>query len=166
MAQINENINRFKIILVGDGEVGKTTFVNHHLKGEFITKYVPTLGVDVHPIPFNTNYGIIIFDVWDTAGQEKFGFLHEGYYIGARGAICMFNTTSTRTLRNVPSWIEKIKKINNIPVSIYGSKSELPSQLPTCNFPCISTRNKVNMDLPFLNLAREITKHEDLIFID
>ena len=40
-----------------------------------------TLGVDVHPLLFNTNHGPILFDVWDTAGQEKFGFLRDGYYI-------------------------------------------------------------------------------------
>lgn len=64
---------RFKLILVGDGGTGKTTFVKRHLTGEFERKYVATLGVDVHPLTFTTTHGPIIFDVWDTAGQEKFG---------------------------------------------------------------------------------------------
>ena len=42
---------------------------------------VATLGVDVHPLVFHTNHGPIMFDVWDTAGQEKFGGLRDGYYI-------------------------------------------------------------------------------------
>jgi GTPase SAR1 family protein len=52
---------------------GKTTFVKRHLTGEFEKKYEATVGVSVHPLNFYTNLGEIIFNVWDTAGQEKFG---------------------------------------------------------------------------------------------
>ena len=71
----------FKLILVGEGGVGKTTFVKRHLTGEFEKKYVATLGVEVHPLRFSTNFGPIQYNVWDTAGQEKFGGLRAGYYI-------------------------------------------------------------------------------------
>lgn len=67
------------MILVGDGGVGKTTFVKRHLTGEFEKKYVATLGVEVYPLRFHTNCGVIQFNVWDTAGQEKFGGLRDGY---------------------------------------------------------------------------------------
>ena len=60
---------------------GKTTFVKRHLTGEFEKKYVATLGVEVHPLVFHTNRGALRFNVWDTAGQEKFGGLRDGYYI-------------------------------------------------------------------------------------
>ena len=71
-------------VLCGDGGTGKTTFVKRHETGEFEKKYVATLGVEVHPLPFYTNYGLIVFNVWDTAGQEKFGGLRDGYYIQVR----------------------------------------------------------------------------------
>ena len=90
----------FKLVLVGDGGVGKTTFVNKLLNDKFTKKYVPTLGVEVNKLCFKTNYGIIKFDIWDTAGQEKFGGLHEGYSIGA-----------DRNIRNVSSGFGFIKKI-------------------------------------------------------
>lgn len=73
MKQAQEPMPEFKLILVGDGGVGKTTFVKRHLTGEFEKKYVATLGVEVHPLIFHTNRGPIKFNVWDTAGQEVSG---------------------------------------------------------------------------------------------
>jgi len=49
---------------------------------------VATLGVEVHPLVFHTNRGPIKFNVWDTAGQEKFGGLRDGYYI--QGKVCLY----------------------------------------------------------------------------
>lgn len=174
MAQTNENIQRFKIIITGDAGVGKSSFVKQHLLNKFTPEYVPTLGVDVDPITFNTNYGSIVFDVWDTAGQEKYGFLCEGYYIGAQGVICMFDTTSTTSYRNVRGWITKIQneiKNTNIPTIICGNKCDIDggymsiSQIYT-NVIKISAKTKTNIDLPFLALARKLTEHNDLVFID
>ncbi|CAF4409559.1 unnamed protein product, partial [Adineta steineri] len=87
MATNQRNVPEFKLVLVGDGGVGKTTFVKRHLTGEFEKKYEATVGVNVHPLNFSTNYGEIIFSVWDTAGQEKFGGLRDGYYIGGHCGI-------------------------------------------------------------------------------
>jgi GTP-binding nuclear protein Ran len=174
MALFNEPIQRFKIIITGDAGVGKTTFVKQHLRNKFTTEYVPTLGVDVDPITFNTNYGSIIFNVWDTAGQEKYGFLCEGYYVGVDGAICMFDTTSNTSYRNLKGWITKIQNENknsNIPTIICGNKCDIDgghmsiSQIYT-DVIKISAKTKTNIDLPFLTLARKLTGHDDLVFIE
>lgn len=74
----------FKLVLLGDGGVGKTTFVKRHLTGEFEKKYIATLGVEVHLLKFYTNFGTILFNVWDTAGQEKYGNLRDNYYRDAK----------------------------------------------------------------------------------
>ena len=63
-----QEVPECKLVLVGDGGVGKTTFVKRHLTGEFEKKYIATLGVEVHPMEFSTNHGKIKFNVWDTAG--------------------------------------------------------------------------------------------------
>ena len=69
----------FKLVLVGDGGVGKTTYVKRHLTGEFEKKYIATMGAVVHPMDFTTNRGKLVFNVWDTAGQEKWAGLRDGY---------------------------------------------------------------------------------------
>jgi len=116
----------FKLILVGDGGVGKTTFVKRHLTGEFEKKYVATLGVEVHPLVFHTNRGPIKFNVWDTAGQERFGGLRDGYYIQGQCAIVMFDVTSRITYKNVPNWHRDLTRVcENIPIVLCGNKVEI-----------------------------------------
>jgi len=72
-------IPEFKLVFVGDGGVGKTTFVKRHITGEFERRYIATVGVEVHPMVFYTNHGPVRFNVWDTAGQEKLSGLRDGY---------------------------------------------------------------------------------------
>lgn len=116
----------FKCVLVGDGGTGKTTFVKRHLTGEFEKKYVATLGVEVHPLVFHTNRGAIRFNVWDTAGQEKFGGLRDGYYIQGQCAIIMFDVTSRVTYKNVPNWHRDLVRVcENIPIVLCGNKVDI-----------------------------------------
>jgi len=117
----------FKLVLVGDGGVGKTTFVKRHLTGEFEKKkYNATVGVEVHPLQFQTNRGLIVYNVWDTAGQEKFGGLRDGYYIGGQCAIIMFDVTSRITYKNVPNWHKDLIRVcENIPIVLCGNKVDV-----------------------------------------
>lgn len=120
------DIPTFKCVLVGDGGTGKTTFVKRHMTGEFEKKYVATLGVEVHPLVFHTNRGPIRFNVWDTAGQEKFGGLRDGYYIQGQCAIIMFDVTSRVTYKNVPNWHRDLVRVcENIPIVLCGNKVDI-----------------------------------------
>merc|ERR1719386_202300 len=112
---MEQQVPEFKLVLVGDGGVGKTTLVKRHLTGEFEKKYIPTLGVEVHPLKFTTNCGDLVFNVWDTAGQEKFGGLRDGYYIQGKCAIIMFDVTSRITYKNVPNWHRDISRLREYP---------------------------------------------------
>jgi GTP-binding nuclear protein Ran len=164
----------YKILLVGDGGVGKTTWINRHRTGEFEKKYIATQGVDVTPLTFNTNYGPVTFKVWDCAGQEKFGGIRTGYYTGAQGAIVMFDLTSKVTHTNVSRWIEPIDELApGIPIVLCGNKCDIPvigriaeQDLPNVDYCQISARSNLNFEKPWLNLARRLTKHSDLEFTD
>ncbi|KAG8043281.1 hypothetical protein GUJ93_ZPchr0217g6464 [Zizania palustris] len=119
----------FKLVIVGDGGTGKTTFVKRHLTGEFEKKYEPTIGVEVHPLDFTTNCGKIRFYCWDTAGQEKFGGLRDGYYIHGQCAIIMFDVTSRLTYKNVPTWHRDLCRVcENIPIVLCGNKVDVKNR--------------------------------------
>ena len=85
-----------------------------------------TLGVEVHPLVFYTNRGPIRFNVWDTAGQEKFGGLRDGYYIQGQCAIIMFDVTARVTYKNVPNWHRDLVRVcENIPIVLCGNKVDI-----------------------------------------
>ena len=63
-----EQVPTFKLLLAGNGGVGKTSFIKRHVTGEFEETYVPTLGVQIYHIEFTTTNGKVRFEVWDIAG--------------------------------------------------------------------------------------------------
>merc|ERR1711934_1206692 len=167
-----------KLVLVGDGGVGKTTLVKRHLTGEFEKKYIPTLGVEVHPLKFNTNFGEITFNVWDTAGQEKFGGLRDGYYIQGQCAIIMFDVTSRITYKNVPNWHRDIVRVcEHIPIVLVGNKVDVKDRqvkVKQINFHRkknlgyydISAKSNFDYEKPFLYLAKKLVGDPHLTFVD
>jgi GTP-binding nuclear protein Ran len=170
-------IPTFKLVLVGDGGTGKTTFVKRHLTGEFEKKYIATLGVEVHPLGFTTNYGKICFDVWDTAGQEKFGGLRDGYYINGHCGIIMFDVTSRITYKNVPNWHRDLVRVcETIPIVLTGNKVDVKERKvkaktitfhrkKNLQYYDISAKSNYNFEKPFLWLARKLVGNQGLEFV-
>jgi len=169
---------QYKLILVGDGGTGKTTFVKRHLTGEFEKKYVATLGVEVHPLDFHTNFGRIRFNVWDTAGQEKFGGLRDGYYIQGKCAIIMFDVTARVTYKNVPNWHRDLVRVcEGIPIVLCGNKVDVKDRKvkvkqitfhrkKNLQYYDISAKSNYNFEKPFLWLARKLLNEPGLALVE
>jgi GTP-binding nuclear protein Ran len=167
-----------KLLLVGDGGVGKTAFVKRHLTGDFEKRYIATVGVDVHPLTFVTSRGKIGFYCWDTAGQERFGGLRDGYYIQADCGIIMFEVTSRQTYRNVPNWYRDITRVcDNIPIVLVGNKVDAPDRQVKpkqivfhrrrgLQYYDISAKSNYNFEKPFLWLARRLANDPGLVFTE
>lgn len=69
---------------------------------------------------------MICFNVWDTAGQEKFGGLRDGYYIQGQCGIIMFDVTSKITYKNVPNWFRDLERVcEGIPIVLCGNKVDV-----------------------------------------
>ncbi|KAJ2894782.1 GTP-binding nuclear protein gsp1/Ran [Coemansia aciculifera] len=172
-----DTIPKFKLVLVGDGGTGKTTFVKRHLSGEFEKKYIATIGVEVHPLKFTTNKGEIIFNTWDTAGQEKFGGLRDGYYIQGQCAIIMFDVTSRITYKNVPNWHRDLTRVcENVPIVLCGNKVDIKERKvkaktitfhrkKNLQYYDISAKSNYNFEKPFLWLARKLVGDPNLDFV-
>ncbi|KAG2279974.1 hypothetical protein Bca52824_051194 [Brassica carinata] len=168
----------FKLVIVGDGGTGKTTFVKRHLTGEFEKKYEPTIGVEVHPLDFFTNCGKIRFYCWDTAGQEKFGGLRDGYYIHGQCAVIMFDVTARLTYKNVPTWHRDLCRVcENIPIVLCGNKVDVKNRQvkakqvtfhrkKNLQYYEISAKSNYNFEKPFLYLARKLAGDPNLHFVE
>jgi GTP-binding nuclear protein Ran len=167
----------FKLVLIGDGGVGKTSLVKRHLTGEYLKSYIPTLGVSIHDLEFETNCGKLTFNVWDTAGQEKFGGLRDGYYLQADCCIVMFDVTSRVTYQNVPKWVEDVRRVcPGIPVVLAGNKVDSAQRAlkatqityhrrRNIQYYDLSVKSNFNFEKPFLRLARDLTGQPDLTFV-
>jgi len=177
MAQ-SSSVPKFKLILVGDGGVGKTTFVKRHKTGEFEKKYIATMGVEVSPLPFHTNLGQVVFNCWDTAGQEKFGGLRDGYYIGGQAAIIMFDVTARVTYKSVPHWHKDLVRVcENIPIVLVGNKVDCkdrkvkPKDITfhrkkNLQYYDISAKSNYNFEKPFLYIIRKLTGDPNAHFVE
>merc|ERR1711865_1190372 len=73
-----------------------------------------------------TSCGPVVFNVWDTAGQEKFGGLRDGYYVHAQAAIVMFDVSSRMTYQHVPKWFQDLERAcSGVPQVLVGNKVDL-----------------------------------------
>jgi len=176
-------MNTFKIVLIGPTKVGKTTFLNRHLTKQFTTTHDPTLGVDVHPLRFNTNYGNICLNIWDCSGDDNFGGLRDGYYLQAQGCILMVDLTQPHLTKQLQPWLSNLYRIvPDCPVVVCGNKCDikdikiLPNEINRwlLEGPCfkgvryydISVKDNYNLEKPFHELCKRLTGHDDLVFLD
>ena len=88
----------------------------------------------MHPLVFNTNRGPIRFNVWDTAGCEKFGGLRDGYYIQGQCAIILFDVTARVTYKNVPNWHRDLVRVcESIPIVLCGNRVDIQDRKVKAN---------------------------------
>ena len=150
-------IPTYKVCVIGESGVGKTSFVLHHLDQSFTEMHVATLGVEVHPI---VKLGVC-FNMWDCAGDDRFGGLREGYFI--RSNACLLFATKD-TLSTLAEWRSLYRSIDpEGPIVVVINKCDLKKISPAAKEVLgeagmkvceISVKNKKNLDLP-LQLLRE-----------
>jgi small GTP-binding protein len=120
-----------KIVLLGNSAIGKSTLFHKmtqltNKNYKFPKAHCATDNFDFDRINLSTNQGIIIIDLWDTAGQEnKGGKLRDAYLKGADGILLLYDVKQPLSASNIPKWLEQVKKVSpNIPVAVLGNKSE------------------------------------------
>jgi small GTP-binding protein len=99
---------RFKIIVLGDPEVGKTSLVLRYTKNAFKRSYFPTIGVNISEKTMRAYNSIVQFIVWDIAGQTKFQITRRPFYKGAQGVLLVFDQTNLESFYNLSNWYQDI----------------------------------------------------------
>jgi len=126
-SQSDARYYRAKVIVVGDGAVGKTSIIVRYVKGEFDPTYIKTIGVNFFVQNIMVGDREINIQIWDTAGQEHFGPVRKKYFLGARGAIVVFDKSSSKSFENLDFWLNEIEKsCGTIPLVLVGNKADLP----------------------------------------
>ena len=120
-----------KIVLCGDGGVGKTALTIRFSKDFFTEDYKMTIGVDFHvkTISTDTPEGPLRckLQIWDTGGQERFSSIRPMYYRGSLGALVIYDLTNYESFEHLPQWIEEVRANvkSEVPLLLLGNKSDL-----------------------------------------
>ncbi len=123
----------YKIVLLGDGAVGKTALRHRYLGEAFQQSYSMTIGADFAVKRVNIDGEEIVAQIWDLAGQIRFQSVREVYYQGATGALLVFDITRSETFENIPNWITELLENNRnkiVPMVLIGNKGDLRQESP------------------------------------
>ena len=114
-----------KVIVSGDGGVGKTSFLNRLINDSFDANSGLTKGVDFFSKDVHINGSEYNFIMWDFAGQHQFKKLLSDFVNGSLAAFVLFDLSRFTTLEGVEDWINKLDNYGEIPTIILGSKSDV-----------------------------------------
>eukprot|EP01017_Pseudomicrothorax_dubius_P046204 TRINITY_DN8107_c0_g1_i2.p1 TRINITY_DN8107_c0_g1~~TRINITY_DN8107_c0_g1_i2.p1 ORF type:complete len:220 (+),score=58.43 TRINITY_DN8107_c0_g1_i2:74-733(+) len=117
----------FKVILVGDSGVGKSSILNRFTKNTFNTDSKATIGVEFSTKSMQCFDKVIRAQIWDTAGQERFRAVTQTYYKGAFGALLVFDVSKPKTLEGLANWIKEMRTHgeSDLVILLIGNKKDL-----------------------------------------
>lgn len=122
----------FKIVIIGDGAVGKTSLINQFVESSFNEDYKPTLGANIVRKDVNLDNTKVRLIIWDLAGQEKYRVVRSMYFQGCEGALLVYDVTRYHTLDSINNkWLKDYKKHvkKKGAYILIGNKTDLKDQV-------------------------------------
>jgi len=118
---------QFKLVLLGDSAVGKSSLVLRFVKTQFYEYQDSTIGAAFLTQTVNVNDYVVKFEIWDTAGQERYHSLAPMYYRGAASAVVVYDLTNRQSFVRAKSWVKELQKQGNpnIVIALAGNKLDL-----------------------------------------
>lgn len=165
----------YKILVLGEIAAGKTCLIIRYTNGNFKEDSISTIGVDVKSKDVTVNKVKYKFNIWDTAGQEKFYSIGKTYYNGVNGIVIAFDLSEEGAIKKLNGWLSKLKEnIDStvIPIVIAGTKCDLKNiqikkeainviaSLHKSKYFETSAKNNINVDEAFQYLAEEIIRRK------
>lgn len=118
-----------KVVVVGNGAVGKSSMIQRYCKGVFTQEYKKTIGVDFLERQIDYDGEDVRLMLWDTAGQEEFDAITKAYYRGAQACVLVFSTTDRDSFKAIETWKRKVEnECGKIPMVIVQNKIDLIEQ--------------------------------------
>lgn len=119
-----------KSVIVGDSGIGKSSIMIRFAEDTFNYHYISTIGVDFKISTIQYRNKLIKFQIWDTAGQDRFRTITSSYYRGSQGTIICYDITDKNTFNSVIKWLEEVNKhsINEPILILCGTKADLESK--------------------------------------
>jgi small GTP-binding protein len=159
-----------KVVMAGDGAVGKTSLIRRYCTGMFQESRIMTIGVDFQIKIVEVDGTPIKLSIWDIAGQDRFGAFRDSFYRGARSVALVFDVTDPVSLENLPKWQREIARVSpTATFMVVGNKIDLERKVKReqaekwaqhMNFPYVeaSALSGAGVDEFFTTLARLAAK--------
>ena len=177
-AEIVEDTNQyylsFKVIVIGDSNVGKTCLTGRAFKDKFDTRYSPTIGFEFLTLCVKIDNRIVKLQIWDTCGQEIYRSLIKSFYRNASLAIIVYSIDSKKSFNNINEWMKDVKMqcLPNVKTFLIGNKNDLEDKRqvsyeeakkfkdenPIFYFEETSAKTGVNVKEVFCECARTLYK--------
>ena len=121
---------KYKIMVLGESKVGKTSLIKRYTKDQFGGVYLTTVGMDFQDKIIEIEDKKVRLQVWDTAGQERFRNVTKSYFQSSHGLLVVYDITDKESFDKIKFWIENIK--NNAPENakliLVGNKCDLANE--------------------------------------
>ena len=166
----NEKKNIYKLVLVGDSSVGKSSIVSRFVYNKFNEFQETTIGAAFAGKNIYIDDKEFKIQIWDTAGQERYRSLTPMYYRNSSGALVVYDTTNNNSFTNAKSWVEEIKKnTENCHIILVGNKLDLPHKRQVSEkeikryidgqdilYIEVSAKTGINIENIFINIIKKI----------
>jgi len=165
-----------KIVMLGQGSVGKTSLIRRYVQHTFTHDYLTTIGSNflIKKICLDEGKNInITLQLWDLSGQDSFRTIRARYYLHARGGILVFDLTRPSTLQQLEKWqMDFTEKVGSVPLMLFGNKCDLRDQISVnqeeaekmaqrsgATYFTTSALDGTNVESGFFDLAKKIVDH-------
>ena len=120
----------FKVLLVGNSDVGKSSLILRYVDQIWNDVFVPTIGVDFKVKSLEIENKSIKLQIWDTAGQERFRNVISSYFKGAHGILLIFDITSRDSFKELENWLAEVEKNASTQILkiLIGNKCDLEEE--------------------------------------
>lgn len=175
MQHIIEYDYLFKVLLIGDSGVGKSSLLLRFTDKTYTDSYTSTIGVDFKIQTMKLNDKVVKLQLWDTCGNEQFRTITSSYYRNANGIFVVFDLTDKYTFSQIKMWLLEIKKYapEDTRITIIGNKVDLQTKRQIsyeeakeysnnidASYFETSAKLGINISDMFIDIVKEILKHK------